>query len=264
VVFLIHGFRVPDAESDFALMGQRIREQFPRAPMLLVHVHWDGMYSRVLSRGIDDTWNGANHNAPLVGLQLRRIFDGLKDDLPVRVITHSLGGGVLASALWPRADIRETRGRYADFSKRSGGASPFRFPPNADFRVGMIVPAIRGEAFGVVPQGGRPTGNYPLVVVGQNRWDMVVAGNNLVLGQTTLAVDARSYCNHVHRVYADDARATAVRFDFSRWGRGTTSHSIKDYFRPERIRGFLQLLFGPSVPAGESTLECRLKSNLRL
>jgi hypothetical protein len=262
VVFLVHGFRVPDAEPGFELMGQRIRAQFRDMPMLLVHVHWDGMFSPVLSTRIGDTWEGANYNAPLVGLQLRRIFEGLKDDLPIRVITHSLGGGVIAAALWPRADIRRAGGHYAGFSDRSKGAPPFGFPPNPDIRLGMIVPAMRGEAFGIVPRDRRSAGNYPLVVVGQNRFDPVVAGNNAILGQTALAVAVPAYCDFVYRPYADDQAATAVRYDFSRPGPGTVSHDIKDYFRTSRIRGFLNLLFAPTPPPAENPMECRLKGSI--
>lgn len=191
LVVLIHGFNAPAADSAYAAARAAIDSVAGHRDHRFLEVHWDGMEGHPIR-----AWPGARKHAPHVGLGVRRLLRALPGEIPLRVLTHSLGGSVGTSALWERrrdAPTDHVYGRYA------GGAAPYGFPTSRDVRVAMIVPAIGGASFG--PPHGVPGGVRPqALVIGQNRRDYAVVKGPLgpeLLGATTLATDREEFRRYV-------------------------------------------------------------------
>lgn len=254
LVLLVHGFRVrvTDAEDSFQYAERVIRRTYADQRPLFVHVHWDGHYAPIARvPGLPATWQLANRNAPLVGLGVRQLLARLPQDVRVRVISHSLGGAVIASALWnwPQG-IRLNSGNASQQARLRRGKVRYPLPTTTDIRVGMIVPAIPGEVFSEIPRSLRAGGNYPLMVIGQNASDVVVSKmwiDARLMGSTALAVEPNEFCRHVMRIYGRDTRAAARIVNFDRIGKVDFSHGLNSYFDREPIDELLQLLL--AMPA---------------
>lgn len=262
LIVLVHGFRVPDAEDSFQYAEQAIRRRYAALRPLFVHVHWDGQYVPLYAvPGLPVTWQLANRNAPLVGLGVRQLLARIPDGVPVRVISHSLGGAVVASALWnwPRG-IRLNSGRQSQQARLRQEGQRYPLPTTADIRVGMIVPAIPGEVFSEVPRSLRAGGNYPLMVIGQNASDVVVSKmwiDARLMGSTALAVEPKEFCRHVMRIYGGDARAAARIVNFDRIGKVDFSHDLNVYFDREPIDEMLRLLLATPTQQLRDSAECQ-------
>lgn len=104
-VFLIHGFasEAESARAGYDAARNAAVAGFPpnQARPVFVEIHWDGRIEDGGSFALGQ-WGDAQFTAPLVGLKLRRILNGLRRAHPnalISMVTHSSGGIVVASLL---------------------------------------------------------------------------------------------------------------------------------------------------------------------
>lgn len=252
VVVLVHGFNVDNANPSYDQAMTTIAQSGATVRPLYLHVHWDGDYARNVA-GTRDAWNRANRNAPLVGLALRRILAAIPSSVPVRVITHSLGGSVVASALWTRSEyVQRREPEYATYLSRSAEARRYTMPTHPDLRVGMVVPAMGGRAFATLT--GSVRSGVELMMIGQNDQDVVVTKGWIsprLFGSTALAVKVAEYCDHVFPVYSnDDDRATQL-VDFDIPGVSDYAHGFDVYLRRSKP---MELFLDTLLRRGEAEL----------
>jgi hypothetical protein len=226
LLVLIHGFRVDDATEPFDSARAAVLRLLPRNDVVFLEVNWDGL------SGLPSVWFSARTNAPLVGLALRRILGNLTPGTPIRVLTHSLGASVAASALWNRhRDLDRRDGALRRYFENVGGNRRFPLRRDGDIRIGMFVPAVPGQA---MPEPSLRPLPLTRMIVGQNANDMAVQKVIRVAkvgGSTALAVDDREYCTYVGQVFGGGA----ILFDFKRSARpaflATESHDFRRYVR---------------------------------
>jgi hypothetical protein len=149
LVMLIHGTN-PGIPA-YPEMEDTIRARyFPDGKVVFAEVFWPG---GAFLRDVHP-WGYAQHNSYGAGLGVRQVLSALPDDIPVRIITHSMGGGVAAGALWNVVSkiqqpkwykrngwLREWRDEYI------ARLDSFPTPTLKDIRVGMLVPAMPGCTF---------------------------------------------------------------------------------------------------------------------
>lgn len=188
LVVLIHGFNVVKAEQTYQAARDTLAHRAPPGSLVFLEVHWDGTDKQL-------GWFSARGHAPRVGVTLRRVLGAVPAEVPVRVLTHSLGGSVAASAL---LDRRLDVAHLVDKAQlRLAERTPLPGPD--DLHVAMIVPAIPGEAF--APPGGAGA-HLHRIAVGQNPYDFAVNKAGLgadLFGSTALATSPEVYHRHVPR-----------------------------------------------------------------
>ncbi len=173
LLILIHGFNVPDALKDYDQAAKLIADYSRTAkvePPLVLEIHWDGRHGGQTRR----QWSQAQFTAPLVGLALRELFLHLPKEMPVRVLTHSLGG-LVAAALIGNPTLALKRAKnvisrreiagcdfkdyfdrdafdYAFYSAHVQGTCPhYPLPKQDDLTIGMLAPAASVDAFAPSP-----------------------------------------------------------------------------------------------------------------
>jgi hypothetical protein len=207
LVVMVHGFNTGDPGPGYDSLRSVIIEQvFAGArsdSVAFLELHWDGSSGPSL-RVLDAWWKGQGNAFP-VGLALRRVLNTLPETMPVRIVTHSLGGTVTSVALWnvdrtitidrmeaitacsdvrrgPRTDqVSLSRFSVADewyclYRDRQQDTALYRTPRFRDLRVGMIVPAMPVETF-MDDSAQTPMNNPGVVqriVVGINPLDYAV------------------------------------------------------------------------------------------
>ena len=149
LVILIHGTN-PGIPAYGEMEDTIRRRYFPDGNVVFAEVFWPGgAFLRDLH-----PWGYAQHNSYGAGLGLRQVLNALPPDVPVRIITHSMGSGVAAGALWNVV----SKIQLARWYKFDGWRTDWRneyvakldsFPTPAlnDVRVGMLVPAMPGCTF---------------------------------------------------------------------------------------------------------------------
>lgn len=143
LVLLIHGTNagVPAYDTMEQQLG---REYFPAGDVVFVEVYWPGGQ---LFRD-RHPWGFAQHNSYGVGLGVRRLLNAIDTDVPVRILTHSMGGGVAAGALWNVVSKVDAKGSLLAW--RQGYVASLDSVPTPlirDIRVAMLVPAMPGCTF---------------------------------------------------------------------------------------------------------------------
>lgn len=265
LVVLVHGFNVKTADDVFAAVRDTVRRRYFREGRVgFLEVHWDGMTGHPLC--LSSVWERAQYNAPLVGLELRDLLAGVRHDVPVRILTHSLGAAVIATALWGRKrGTFHGDAAYGHLRAHAGGTGLHPLPPQPNLRVAMIVPAVPGTAFPpAIPRGIHEEARRR-VVIGQNQDDFAVTKGPLpakILGSTSLGVAEDEFCTYVHAVLQKSPVSTAHRADFRRspgnarflgfWD----DHSLGVYLQRRAIVPFLDMLLHPQPPVLASG-ECR-------
>lgn len=248
LVILIHGFNNTKEEAFawYQLTRDTVRRRVPDAVFL--DVHWDGLTTSLPPF----VWGSAQYNFPLVGLEFRRLLNAVDSMTPVRVLTHSSGGPLIASTLGdasaplPADDAEYLRYR----SLVTATTGEYRPPVFVDFRVGMVVPAASPTTFAKF----RPSTNGPdRLIFGINRGDVAVTKAVLActaFGTTCLGADPSTYCTDVVPVFAGNPHTRLYLIDFSGAANNTRSwlfwddHSMEAYFKRDPMRRLLNLLFG--------------------
>ena len=144
VVLLIHGTS-PGIPAYQLMEDQFQREYFPEGDVVFVEIYWPGgQFGRDRH-----PWGFAQHNSYGAGLGVRRVLNRINADVPVRILTHSMGGGVAAGALWNvvskvqtnRPSLLRWRQEYL------AAIDSIPTPALSDIRVAMLVPSIPGCTF---------------------------------------------------------------------------------------------------------------------
>lgn len=266
LVVLIHGFNNEPgaAEATYAAVRSRIlQDQLDADSVAFLQLYWDGLQNAV---GIP-VWGEAQFNFPLVGLAFRRVLGALPGNIPVRIITHSSGGPLIANALWdasaPIEWNSETRSwpayrRY--WKQRDAITGRYAIPTHPDLRIGMIVPAMPGTTFAnFQPDIGGPE----RIVIGVNPRDAAITKFGYLLvgwqfwspceqaGSTCLSARPEDYCESVEPKLRKDPDTDGFLIDFSnpRSGREPLtlwlldSHSVPAYLARADMSRFLSLVF---------------------
>jgi hypothetical protein len=215
LVVLVHGFNVDDAECSYRVVREQAAALLPEAAYLLVN--WDGLVS---TAPIPMIWSRAQFNFPLVGMGLRRLLSELDSIMPVRILTHSSGGPVVAHALWDASGAEgptkhgDTWPAYVALHElRRTGQLP-RVPMFTDLQIGMIVPATPASIFNHFDLGEHgPT----RIVIGTNPHDYAVNKTVLpcTIGGNTCLGSRVSYACAVRRKFAGNKHTQLLLFDFS-------------------------------------------------
>ncbi|MES2388686.1 MAG: hypothetical protein V4543_11850 [Bacteroidota bacterium] len=144
LVFMIHGFNVADPQPSFSKLRRSIKKYGYEntAKPLYIEVHWDGLYAKnplVLS----SIWPQALTNSKYVALGLRRFISRLNcHELPISIITHSLGAGVGTGALFNT--ISKCDGADVENNKALKRLMNLPPPDEPRIRLAMLAPAIPG------------------------------------------------------------------------------------------------------------------------
>lgn len=267
VVVLVHGFNVDDPECTYAAVRSKVEPIVPDA--LYLQIGWDGL---VTNSPIPAIWGGAQFNFPLVGMGIRRLFKAIAErdaGMPVRILTHSSGGPVIAHALWdasPAEGASTKASHWRAFQELVAMRRDHRVPspPNfEDLRLGMIVPATSGL---IVEKYDRGSDGPELIVIGMNRKDMAVSKPIVgcsVKGETCLAVRAEVACSVRHQ-FADNPHTNVMLFDFSAstgynesWFRFWEAHDWEVYMKRDDIDRFLRALLTDEAVEDEAGEICR-------
>ena len=270
LIVLVHGFNVADAECTYQAVRARIDSLGYRGSVL--QMNWDGLSAS----GPPVIWSEAQFNFPLVGMGLRLLLNELAaidSTIPLRFLTHSSGGPVVAHALWD-ASAAEGRTRHGNVwpayvhlqrMRRDGTLPP---PPGfSDVRVGMIVPAMPASIFDNYALGQK---GPERILIGFNPNDFAVGKTVLVpcswYGNTCLPVRASYACSVVAR-FANDGAPEVLVFDFSGSKVNASEAVFHDkhdwalYMRRDRAKSFVDALLGDTPPADDRQRLCpRLRS----
>jgi hypothetical protein len=244
----------------------------PSASPVFLQVAWDGLRQTQLLPIA--AWGGGQNNAPLVGIELRRLLAAVDSTAPVRVIAHSLGALVVANAFWDASDTfkgmdekeyRDPRFR-AYLARAAGGDSvAYRLPPHTDVRVGLVAPATTARIF---TRYHEPSGRTPQIgrlVVGLNEKDFVTnkggPGRN-IMGGTALGASRDDFCENVVRQYPTTLGRKAHLVDLyepDRNSKTNREHGWVAYANRAGYPKFVSLIFtADTAAAGDQVRMCAL------
>ena len=232
LVILLHGCNNTYGEARRSY--ELARWLLPVKDVVVLEVYWDG--------GAGDPvalWGHARRQSKWAGLGLRRVLNRLDPATEVRVLTHSRGASVIASALW---DLPLREGAEEEECFRT--AQRVEAPPDLlRYRVAMIVPAMGEEDLESCPRDGLDG-----LIVGVNEDDPAVGKGPLPaswFGSTRLGAEGEPFYTH-----AVPAARRASRVDFG----GSAVHDFKDYLlrRPMREHVLPRLFEGDGLSTGVS------------
>jgi hypothetical protein len=245
-----------------------------------LQLFWDGLTNDL---GIP-IWTKAQFNFPLVGLAFRRVLNRVPADVPVRILTHSSGGPLVANTLWNAIGSLERDGDTADWPqydiyRRHAGDTVGEWAPprHPDMRVGMIVPAMPGSTFdSIAPALPGPA----RVIIGVNPHDLAITKFGWVpvswkfwrapcvqAGSTCLSAKWEDYCDKTRPKLGGDAGTLVRVVNFSRPRRTHRDwksaylldrHDVTAYLERPRMPAFLSLVFGDTLTdPGDDSSWCR-------
>jgi hypothetical protein len=277
LVVLVHGFNVKaeDHEDAFAATRHAVLRNGTLAPNpVFLQVAWDGMsHRRTLASPLPlAAWRYAQYNAPLVGLELRRLLTAVDTAVPVRVVSHSLGALVVGTALWDASGVFDDRSAVKDSIYRAWSArvpgrdsAAYRFPAHADVRVGMVAPATSSELFERYAEAPGRAPPLRRLVVGLNEKDFVTNKGprgmlkNFV-GATALGAARPDFCEGVVGRHPEMLRPKAHLVDLYEPDRNAArnrDHAWTTYARRAAYPRFLQLVFtADTAAAGDQAHMC--------
>ena len=295
IVFLIHGFRVPDATFEYQVAKQRIN-QLVGADIrpVFVEVHWDGRESGLM--GAPNAWVQAQFSGPMVGLRLRYLFNEI-DSLHrsrfgrppvIRVLTHSSGAIVAGSLIGdaggalPCFSVSRRAGQtpscgavYEEFydkreqrHKPKTGVADYGVPQIPDLRLAMMAAATPSTTF-TGAKGTEFEGDgirTPLaettLIIGHNNEDIAlnkVVGRASLFGDSSLGKTVKAFCS-IKKEFGADMDLYLV--DMRRQGprKRRKSHDFTAYLQDNGSKKMIELLFGVTRPhfAHESDFACPL------
>lgn len=287
LVLLVHGFNnnADGAEANYAAVRRAVEDHLPgNDAKVFLQVYWDGLVNDL---GIP-VWRKAQFNFPLVGLGLRRVLNTVSPEVPIRIVSHSSGGPLVANALWDGAAAISTGSSERIRLQRSAAVWPryrdvyaphradtdgrWAIPFHPDIRVGMIVPAMPGITFDflrAVP------GGPSRIVIGVNENDVAINKFGVPTsrhfwrapcrqsGSACLASIPSEYCGRVRPRLRDDPDTALYLIDFTspRAARPEligTNHAVTTYLRQPDAGRFLDLVFNEAPDdLGEEQAWCR-------
>ncbi|HEX8455463.1 MAG TPA: hypothetical protein VF647_25515 [Longimicrobium sp.] len=260
LIVLVHGFNNNKSEASawYTAARKEIERRLPDPAYL--EVYWDGLSTSAPPA----VWGAAQYNFPLVGLEFRRLLNEIDPAVPIRVLTHSSGGPLLANAMGDASDpLDSTVAGYERYRERARGDDPaYRIPNRADFRVGMVAPAAAPNTFARFATGA--TGPDRLIL-GINPSDVALTKAFLpctALGDTCINRPPL-VCRDVLDRFPTSGRTRLYLFDFSkslhngRYMWFWDDHAMTVYLCRDDMKPFLDVLLSeqPSTP-GETAQIC--------
>ncbi len=240
LIILIHGINssYPESRRSYESARASIQKQFPQLDAVFLEIYWDGMWGDAIS-----LWPHARETSKWVGLRLRPLLSALDPAIPVRVVTHSRGSAVIASALWNvKLGESDASGREFTALQQKGP-----IPANRDLRIGLVAPAMGEEEFEGFNVRGASEGS---VIIAVNETDETLAKGMVPagwFGSTRLGCCLDAF-RAVERMLNRD-HAVAKLVDLS----GSSVHDFKDYVWRREFKGkFLHLLFAPAAAVAAS------------
>ncbi len=266
LVVLVHGFspRPVPTYTWYDSVTADVRRYLPAERIQFLEVYWDANQTRSpLPLAL---WRTAQRNAYGTGLALRQVLAGLDSTYlpPVRLLAHSSGAAVVATALWnappvqvgqPLAEVLPRWNPPLGAAQRPPGGPTPRLP---QLRVALLAPAVPGTQFRAFAGPATwPASRPTRLVLGQNRHDRP-AGKTFLVGSawpwggnTRLAVQPADYFAQVRPV-VDDKTGGAARsylLDFTGHGMPYAAHGVPGFRRnTEAYQGLLKLWLGEALP----------------
>jgi hypothetical protein len=273
LVVLIHGFNVnsPQGEelySPYTAVQSRVSQFFGEGnPVHFLEVYWDRMHGSPFT-----IWTYAQANASFVGLSLRGLLQGVGEQFPIRVLTHSLGATVAANALWNVRAAKGPKGDYLyrwwmpaagdkdgtslSFGRMRQDTSHYSTPRHPNLRLASIAPAQPGVTYldflDRTPMVPDSNSWCQRVIIGYNSFDY--ATNKIIkplakakfgLGSTSLAVYKNEYGKYI---YPRTNETKPLDFTDSYWVNlfpkrfFYTGHGLENYLKQPPASELLRLL----------------------
>ena len=235
LMVLIHGINntYGTARRSYKLARLQVEDRFRNRKFAYLEVYWDGYYGDPVP-----VWGQAKSSSLRAGLGLRRLLNRLDPRTPIRVLTHSRGAAVIASALWNFP----MDSRHPEIDAYRAAQESVPTPDQLlDVRVGMLVPAMGADAFDSyfdrTPGRGRPA-VHDRIILGINEDDPAVGKGLLpswTFGSTELGCNPALFDSAVKPVL----KGAASLVDFS----ACDIHDFKEYLlRRPFEESFLPLL----------------------
>lgn len=222
LIVFIHGFNDPNPTGDFQQMRDLIKKQFPQRKISYLEVFWDGLTCNQGNPALAGIWGRAQKNSSNVAIGLRMLISKI-NNVPIKIITHSLGASVATGALF------NTNSKWNNDNKEYLELSQLTEAPNQDdVRLGMLAPAIPGvTTFRDFNKRGKANAsteriNINRIVIGYNKNDLAVtkrAGkkdNSGIAGATNLGCD-----------YKDEIKKTIDELTLLKYSSEQLSQMIK-------------------------------------
>lgn len=176
LVVLVHGFNnLPhEAAVSYDSVRRAIAGRYVDCTSTVyLEVYWDG---RKHWAGIP-SWGYAQDTFTLSGFAFRRVLAAVPEDVPIRILAHSSGAPLIASALWDAQGALDPKarrsGRFAVYTDTARNATGVRALPTAkSIRVGMIAPAMPADVFYTARDSGPLIAER--VVLGVNKKDFAI------------------------------------------------------------------------------------------
>ncbi|MDC0598307.1 hypothetical protein OAP18_00490 [Gammaproteobacteria bacterium] len=286
VAVLIHGFNVPqeEADSDYLLAQQRILKvsEGSLTETVFVKIYWDGFTTPNFLASAD-AWKKAQSSGPLVGFQLRRLFNGINElyrannvEPAIRVLTHSSGAFVATATFGnpiaalpllqsPKEDEYELFNMYAD--EDSG---EYAIPQLKGLRVGMLAAATPSTSF-IGPYNSDYLKSYgwlaedTTLIISINPCDQILTKlisntpcsflrlNPIrmlnILGATGTGADPALF-RHTLSPKLCERSIEHYALDFMRtgdWKDKAKDHAFRVYLQQDESTPFLKLLMGEAI-----------------
>ena len=288
LVFLIHGYNTDDASKEYEIAKRRIEDIYrDKDNLLFIEIHWDGFYGE-LADGIR-IWGIAQAAGPLVGFQLRQLFNGIIDEfskkdeltsLKVRVVTHSSGAFVIGSTFGnPTAAqplLQKSNGTDLDWELFQKNVNPtsgkYVIPKMTNLRVGMLAPATPTNTFAayqIDEKGNIKTdinkalgwlAREAVLIFSVNEHDKVLNKFFLIpsyyIGATTTGADIGFFCSNLD----DGLNQLGVQhygIDFKQyWWPRWEDHAFTTYLTQPESKLFFETLLGTEWEKDSTYIKC--------
>ena len=255
LVVLVHGFspRPVPTYAWYDSVTADVRHYLPAERIQFLEVYWDANQTRSPLPLV--LWRTAQRNAYGTGLALRQLLAGLDSTYlpPVRLLAHSSGAAVVATALWDAPPVQLGEGETAALPRwRMAGARPGVAPHLPQLRVALLAPAVPGTQLRALV--GQPVADRAeRLLVGQNHHDRPAGKTFLIssrwpwFGNTSLAVQPAEYFAEVKP--AAPGTTKSFLLDFTGHGMPYAGHGMPDFRRNEAAyQGLLKLWLGKELP----------------
>jgi hypothetical protein len=253
IIFLIHGYNSNPEKSFeiYNLLEDAIFKKLNKNDFQIVEIYWDGLFKQNNFLNGVKIWDNAQVSAMYAGLGLRRVLSKV-DNPNSYVITHSHGAAVITEALF---NVRRFKNEY--YMAHDDGIEFVQMQntyltPTANFRVGMLAPAIPGNnVFEEYYQRTTAKGNkiealnnYQFIN-GFNKYDLITTKGIFArtFGSTTLACNLTE-SDLVENYFIANPK-NYKKIDFSDNDEKQSSHDFKDYIKNKNFDRFIIQLLAP-------------------
>lgn len=256
LAILVHGFNNNRAEAEDWYKAAQPHFGNPD-DVAFLHVYWDGLETTGIAPLPVKSWTGAQANFPHIGLEFRRLLRAIHErapSVPVRILTHSSGGPLIASTLgnaslpFKGADSEEFKYYHANIRGEDPKYAPAQF---RDMRVAMIVPAASGDTYVNFTDMAINLTAPQRLIIGINREDYAITKTVAPcgwFGYTCLSQYTELACAQFYRKLKDDApHIKPYLFEMhdssnKRWFFFWDDHAMTEYIKRPDFPRIMRLL----------------------